>query len=418
MAEISTQKGPPANAANTRTRRPRRKVLTDAMVAALPRRPQPYFHPDPELPKHGIRVRPSGPGAYTVITRDPFGKQRWTKIGSTAEKTIGEAREVARIVIARVEQGLPAFEAPAPKADSVAVVTAEWLTRHAYKNGLRRAADYERIINVYILPHWRDRAFVELKRSDAAKLLDYVEDRHGPAMADQVLSILRMAGSYVRDRSDDYVPPFTGIKSRTPQQHRKRDRVLSDEEIRAIWLAADQAGTFGALVQMLLLTAQRLDKVRTMRHIDVSADGVWTIRTEAREKGNAGQLPLPQLALKIIARRPRFVTNDFVFAGNKGAITNVQAAKVALEKQSATSGWRIHDLRRTARSLMSRAHVAPHIAERSLGHALGPIEQVYDRHPFTAEKGAALRRLASLIERIVLGPPGGNVVELHEAAGS
>jgi hypothetical protein len=88
-----------------RQRRPRRKVLTDAMVAALPRRPKPYFHPDPELPKHGIRVRPTGPGAYTVITRDPFGKQRWTKTGSTAEKTIGEARDIARVVIGRVEQG-------------------------------------------------------------------------------------------------------------------------------------------------------------------------------------------------------------------------------------------------------------------------------------------------------------------------
>ena len=104
MIEDSKQQVPLANTANSpdRQRPPRRKVLTDAMVATLPRRAQPYFHPDPELPKHGVRVRPTGPGAYTVITRDPFGKQRWTKVGSTAEIAIAEARDIARTVIRRV----------------------------------------------------------------------------------------------------------------------------------------------------------------------------------------------------------------------------------------------------------------------------------------------------------------------------
>lgn len=64
-------------------RRRRRPILTDKMVAALPRRPSVYFYPDPELPKHGVRVRPTGPGAYTVIVRDAYGKQRWVKLGST-----------------------------------------------------------------------------------------------------------------------------------------------------------------------------------------------------------------------------------------------------------------------------------------------------------------------------------------------
>ena len=97
-----------------RQRRARRRVLADKMVAELPRKARPYFHPDPELPKHGVRVRPTGPGAYTAITRDPFGKQRWVKIGSTAEMQIAEAREIARAVIRRVGRrlgGLRAAEA-------------------------------------------------------------------------------------------------------------------------------------------------------------------------------------------------------------------------------------------------------------------------------------------------------------------
>jgi hypothetical protein len=161
-------------------RRPRRQVLTDKMVAALPRRSQPYFHPDPELPKHGVRVRPTGPSAYTTICRDPFGKQVWTKVGSTAEMMITEARETARVVIRRVAQGLPAFEAPKPKGDSVAIVTAEWLRRHVDKNKLRAAPEYRRIVKKYILPHWGERGFEEIRRSDIAKVLDHVEDNHGP----------------------------------------------------------------------------------------------------------------------------------------------------------------------------------------------------------------------------------------------
>jgi integrase len=401
-----------------RLRRRRRKVLTDRMIAELPRRPQPYFHPDPELPKFGVRVRPTGPGTYTVITRDPFKKQRWVKIGTAAERTITEARAIARTVIPRVEQGLPAFEPPRPKADSVATVLDEWLKRHAFKNGLRRAAEYQRIVSVYILPHWRDRAFMDIKRSDAAALLDYVEDHHGPHQADVVLAVIRAAANWLRDRADSYAPPFGGIRSRVALQDRKRSRILSDAEIRAVWQAAGAAGSYGALVKLLLLTGQRLDKVRTLRWSDIAPDGTWTIRTEKREKGNPGSLRLPQLALDIIAAQPRFRGNDHVFAGNKGAKFFKHRTKTAFDEASSVTDWRIHDLRRTSRSLLSRAGMRPDIAEKVLGHAVGNVESIYDRHSYSEEKADALRKLAALIEQIVHGPPGGNVVPLHEAAAS
>jgi integrase len=389
-------------------------VLTDKMVAELPRRPAPYFHPDVELPKHGIRVRPDGPGAFTVIVRDPAGKQRWVKIGSTAEMTIAEARAVARTVIGRIEHGLPAFEAPPPKADSVAVVLAEWHKRHCVKNGLRRAAEYQRIVAVYILPQWRDRVFVELKRSDVALLLDHIEDEHGPHQADAVLAILRSAANWLRDREDSYAPPFGRIRSRVAPQNRKRARTLKDDEIRAVWLAADKAGSYGALVKLLLLSGQRYDKIRTLRHADIAPDGTWTIRTEPREKNNPGTLKLPKLATDTIASQPRFVGNPYVFAGSKGAKFFEARNKRMLDKAAGVTGWRIHDLRRTARSLLSRAGVRPDIAERVLGHAVGAIEATYDRHEYSDEKADALHRLAVLIGRII-NPPAGNVVVLPAA---
>jgi integrase len=88
-------------------------------------------------------------------------------------------------------------------------------------------------------------------------------------------------------------------------------------------------------------------------------------------------------------------------------------AKVNFDKASGLDAWTIHDLRRTARSLMSRAGVRPDIAERVLGHVQAGVEGVYDRHTYHDEKADALARLATLIETIL--NPADNVVVLGRA---
>jgi integrase len=188
--------------------------------------------------------------------------------------------------------------------------------------------------------------------------------------------------------------------------------------LRRLWHAANKGGSFGALVQLLLLTAQRLAKVSAMRRRDIAPDGTWTIPTEKREKGNAGAVKLPKQALRIIAAQPRLANSPYVFAGNKGPQSFEHRHKLALDKASGVNDWRLHDLRRSARSLMSRAGVLNDHAERVLGHARPGVEEIYDRFAYPVEKAEALRKLAALIERIVHGPPGGIVVGLHEPAAS
>jgi integrase len=389
------------DSAQKRQRRPQRENFTDKMVAALERRAGTYFHPDPELHKFGVRVRPTGPGTYTVIMRDPYGKQRWIKIGSTDVMKIEDAREDARGVILRVKKGLEPFEPPPVKKDSVAFVIEQWLKRHVHKNKLRTAGELERICKVYILPHWADRIFVEIKRGDIAKLLDMIEDNNGPAMADAVLSVLRQIASWVQSRDDDYEPPFTKKMRRVSEQNRKRTRTLDDNEIRRVWHAAADAGAFGSFIQLLLLTAQRRDKVLTMHWSDIDASGVWTIRKEAREKGNAGALKLPDVALAIIRAQPHFAGNDSVFACGRGRQAfNLSGLKAEFDRACGVQGWRLHDLRRTARSLMSRAGVLSEHAERVLGHVIGGVEGVYDRHAYSNEKAIALAKLAALTRTV------------------
>jgi integrase len=152
------------------------------------------------------------------------------------------------------------------------------------------------------------------------ELLDRVEDEHGAPQADGVLSTLRSMMNWWATRDDDYASPIVkGMRRDTRRaRDRARKRILDDGEIRAVWTACDDTGTYGALIKVLLLTAQRLDKVKTMRREDISDDGRWTIRSEPREKGNAGQIRLPQLALDIIAAQPVIDGNPFIFPATVG----------------------------------------------------------------------------------------------------
>jgi integrase len=134
--------------------------------------------------------------------------------------------------------------------------------------------------------------------------------------------------------------------------------------------------------------------------------GIWTVRTEAREKNNAGKLKLPQVALDIIRKQPRIGNSPFIFLYR----VNSGFAKREFDRRCGVTGWRIHDLRRTARSLMARAGVQGEIAERVLGHALPTIEGIYNRHDYLDQKQVALEKLAALIQHIV--EPVDNVVPM------
>ena len=156
-----------------------------------------------------------------------------------------------------------------------------------------------------------------------------------------------------------------------------------------------------------------------MRWDDISADGVWEVQSEQREKGNIGAVKLPAPALDIIKAQPRLAGNAHVFAATVGAgpANGFSRAKRAFDKRCGVTGWTLHDLRRSARSLLSRAEVRPDIAERVLGHVIPGVAGVYDRHEYDAEKADALLRLAALINTII-NPPAGNVRQFRKAAKS
>jgi hypothetical protein len=396
--------------------RHRRQNLTDRQIAALPRKRRRYVRADPELRGHYLRIPPSGPITFAAVARDPYGKQVWATIGTTAELTIDLAREQAREAIRRIRDGQSAFEPVPVKPDSYQAVAEKWLELYVAGKGLRSAPEIERLLRRHVLPIWGGRDFVSIRRRDINELLDAIA-KNSRWNADHTLAVIRKISNWYATRDDDYVSPFVVGMRRTRSEDRERDRILNDDELRKVWQAAEGNGTFGAFVRILLLTTQRSSAVRNMKWTDIK-DGVWEIPAGARKKGTIGAVRLPAAALAIIEAQPRFANNPFVFAASRGdgrPMDGFAMRKRALDTACGVSGWILHDLRRTARSLMSRAGVSDEHAEATLGHKLQGVRRVYNRYEFLAEKSAALAKLATLIGRIV-NPTDNVVVFAPEAA--
>jgi integrase len=191
---------------------------------------------------------------------------------------------------------------------------------------------------------------------------------------------------------------------RVPTHQRQRSRILSDSELGTVWHAADDTGLLGDIIKILLLTCQRREKVYRMRWADI-ADGVWTIPAEPGEKGNGGRLRLPPLALAVINNQARI--SEYVFPHRPSTTT-----KARFDRACGVS-FKLHDCRRTSRSMLSRIGVSFETAEAILGHKAKGVASVYDRYNRESEKGVALAKLAATIQQIV--DPTDNVVTLHMA---
>ena len=181
----------------------------------------------------------------------------------------------------------------------------------------------------------------------------------------------------------------------------------------SVWNAASAAPwPFDGYVKVLLLTGQRRTETAAMRWADIDPEAaIWTIPASVSKSGRAHQVPLPPVVMEIIRTTGR-TTSPLVFPGRGGGHMNgFNKRMAALREKLGGPDYTLHDLRRTARSLLSRAGVRPDISERVLGHAIPGVEGVYDRHSDATEKADALARLAALVDRIVT-PPQGTVIPL------
>jgi integrase len=383
----------------------KRKQFTDEDIANLPVKGKRYAKADSDQRGLYVRITPAGVKSFVVVTTDINGKQIWQTIGRCELVTVEKAREEARRRIGAIKSGA---DTAGPR--SFAAVAEEWLKRHVEKKDrtLRSAAAKRGHLRNHILPAWAGRDFESIRRADVIKLLDRIEDNAGVVAADSVLDTISNITRWFAIRNESYAVPIVKGMRRSNPKERARDRVLNDDELRAVWRVAEANGVFGAFVRLALLTSQRKEKIAGMKWDDVS-DGVWSIPSSEREKSNADKLPLPSIAIDIIKAQHRFAGNPYVLSRGASHINafsrdkKIFDAAVAELTGAELPHWTVHDLRRTARSLMSRARVDFHIAERTLGHTIKGIAGTYDRHSYEQERGEALRKLAGMIETILRG---------------
>jgi integrase len=223
-------------------------------------------------------------------------------------------------------------------------------------------------------------------------------------------------------RDSDFRAPL--VRGMGGKASEPRSRTLTDAELRRVWLAADKLKTpFACLVQFIILTATRrreaVDMTRGELGIDLGkydprASGAgWLIAASRVKNKKEFLIPLSSRALAVLEKLPNI--GPAVFS-HKGArpLGDVSGPLADLHRRSETSGWSLHDLRRTARTLMSRAGVNPDHAERALNHEMRGVRKNYDWHAFIPEKQAAFEALAAQIDRIVDPQP--NVLPLRKPA--
>lgn len=397
-------------------------ALNEAVVKALPTPKagaRAYFFTDgivqgSKVPRGFlVRVTAAGVRSFAIDYRAKGRQTRYT-IGRWPEWSVLQAVREAKDLRRRIDRGEnPAADRapppPAPKVKTVADVLDDFVERYG-RGRLRSLDDYESAYRRLVKPALGNVPIYELRRSQIVEMLDDVEDNHGPVQADRTLAYFRKALRWYATRDDEFTAPVVPGMARTKATDRARHRVLTDDEIRAIWSALDLLGAFGALVKMLLFTGQRRGDVGGMRRGEIDG-ALWIIPRERYKTGREQIVPLTEPALAIIEAQP---PGDYVFAQRKGTpLTVYGEPKAKLDRLSGVTGWTLHDLRRTARTLMSRAGVRPDVAERVLGHVIHGVEGIYDRHSYLDEKRDALERLAALVERII-EPPADNVVGIRD----
>jgi len=188
--------------------------------------------------------------------------------------------------------------------------------------------------------------------------------------------------------------PCLGLRS--PSKHVSRDRVLTEEELRAVWkAAADMGYPYGNLVQLLILTAQRRDEVANLRWTELDLEGcLWELPAERNKSKRSHVVPLGPLTCEIIDRLPKVhATLVFPARGTDNPISGFSKWKRELDARSRVTGWRIHDLRRTTATGLARLKVPAQAIERLLNHSsgiLGGVAGVYNRFDYLPEVRGAL----------------------------
>lgn len=398
---------------------------------------------DRDLRGFALRVGSTG-GKTFLVQFNVAGERRRLPLGALGVLTVDEARKRALAILGDVAKGLdPVAEKRAIIATRKAAVTAAkalaavdaftfgklvdaWAAARAGERRPGYLATARATMKTH-LKGWLPRPAGSITTAEAVLALDAIKATGSAVTANRALAYARAAYGWALRRQMVASNPLAGIER--PAAEQSRDRVLSAEELGAIWRAAGKLTTpYDSYIKVLLLTLQRRDEVAHMRWSELSPDmTTWTLPRERAKNGKAHIVHLAEPARDLIAKVPRFAGCSFVFpAGSMKPISGYAWAKrtidaaVASERTEAKiepgslPNWRFHDFRRAGVTALADLGFAPHVCDRLLNHITGAIQgvaAVYQRAEFLAERRAALDAWAAHVLRAAEGKPeAGSVV--------
>jgi integrase len=362
---------------------------------------------DEKIPGFGVRISPSGVKTFVMMYYAAGAKRRHS-IGRYPVKSLVEARRDALTILKKVADGEDPRGDIAQSRNLYAFeqVVDEFVRLHcARHNRANHAQETERLLRTRFVASWAGRDIRDIGRADVLRVIDKAVEAGTPSLANHALAAIRKMLNWCIERGLLDANPCAHISRPSPLV--SRERVLSDEEVGAVWLASRQLSTpFAQIVRLLMLTAQRRSEVAGMAWIEIDwSDRTWTIPSDRTKNKRVQTVPLSDLAIDILRGTPN-LDRHVVFPARGNASNSPSGfskMKRRLDQLSGVSDWTLHDLRRTVATHMARSGVAPHVIERILNHStgiLGGVAGVYNRFQYLPEMRCALDawscKLASL----------------------
>jgi integrase len=386
---------------------PSHKAITEAAAVrfAVPESGQ-VDHFDRQYPGLVLRVSCGGRRTWYYLYRFR-GAQRRKKLGLfPAQLSVAEAHDAWRKERAVVESG----HDPAHKETGSTVfrdVFEEWMRRDQADN--RSAGRVRSRIEKNVLPHWQDRDIASIKRRDALEVIDKISDRGAVIQARRVHALLHRLFVWAIGRGIIEVNPLAGVEK--PGAEGKRERVLSESELVAVWKAAEQLGhPYGHAVQLLILTGARRSEIGDLRWSEIDGDTI-NLKGERTKNGEAHNIPLSAPARAIIAKLPRIQDCPFVFGTRP--LNGWGFMKRRLGELDAP--WTLHDLRRTVATGLQKLGIPLQVTEAVLNHtgSRKGIVGIYQLHDYAREKRTALETWGAEVMALVAGRKPGKVLALR-----
>jgi len=377
-----------------------RKKLTPKLIDSLPPATGKRYEVRDEL-LTGLLVRVSSTGGKVWYTSCRInGTIRRIKIGTYPILSLADARETARALLRDVQLG-KFSERQEPELPTFGEVIPQFIELYA-KPRNRSWKSSERVLTKF--SELNDRPINEIRRGHVVSVLDKLTASGATIGVNRALAAVKKLFAWCVDRGTIEINPVVALKA--PAKEVPRDRVLTDDELRAYWSAAGIEGfPFAQFAHVLLLTAQRRGEVAGMCWSEIDFEkAIWTIPAKRAKNATQHAVPLAPFVVDILGFLPRFLNSDLVFTTTgKTPISGFGRFKRRLDRVSSGNGWRLHDLRRTAATNMALAGVQPHIIEAVLNHKSGIVSgvaAVYNRHAYLEEKRDALTKWAGHVGRI------------------